>query len=312
VYAHGADAALDRPAHVRAASSLAATRDGFAVVQDDANFVAIIDHSGRVIRSIELPAGPGGLRQFDDLRGNKAHKLDLEACLTVSEPQGTLLIALGSGSTPSRENVVLVRWCESDRPDVSVVRLPRLYDALRHERAFAGSELNIEGAIVVDDRLRLFGRGNGAARAGIDPANATCDLDWRGFLAHVHAPADHPPPLPSNVVRFELGMLNGIALGFTDAAHWRGAVLYAAAAEASPDATRDGTVAGSAIGVFNDTRVRWAPLVDASGTPVAAKVEGIARVRDSSDRVHVVIDADDPHAPSELCTVELQGDWSAA
>jgi hypothetical protein len=309
LYEQGADTARDRPAHVRAASSIAATREGFAVVQDDANFVALIDPSGRVLRSIELPAGPDGLRQFDDQRGNKAHKLDLEACVTVNEPQGTLLIALGSGSTAGRESVVLVRWCESDRPDISVVHLPRLYEALRHQHAFAGSELNIEGAIVVDDRLRLFGRGNGAARAGIDPANATCDLDWRGFLAHVHAPADSPPPLASNVARFDLGHLDGIALGFTDAAHWSGAMIYSAAAEASPDATRDGTVAGSAIGVFNGTRVRWALLVDASGARVAAKVEGITPVRGASDRVHVVIDADDPNAPSELCTVELQGDW---
>jgi hypothetical protein len=89
-------------------------------------------------------------------------------------------------------------------------------------------------------------------------------------------------------------------------------VLYSAAAEASPDATRDGRVTGSAIGVIDDAgRARWTPLLDASGAPFVGKVEGVAAARSATGRVYAVVDADDPDAASILCTVELRGDWSA-
>jgi hypothetical protein len=312
-YAEGADPSLDRPAQVRAGSSLARVPGGIALIQDDANFVAVVGPNGPHVRAIALPAGGGGRRQFDDLRGNKAHKLDLEACVAIDTDDGTLLLAFGSGSTAAREYVALVRSWESAEPQVTVVHAPRFYDLLRREHAFAGSELNIEGALHLGDRLRLFGRGNGAPRAGVKPLNATCDLDWPALLAHLRAPDRSPPPAPANIVRYELGMLGGIALSFTDATLWRDMVLYTATAEDSPDATRDGRVTGSAIGVIDHAgRTRWAPLTDAVGQPLAAKVEGLAVVDDEGDRLVVVIDSDSPDAASELCTVELRGRWRAS
>src|SRR5688572_25398260 len=80
-YAEGADAKLDRPAHVRAGSGcsfIEGTRT-LAVVQDDSNFLALVDVDTGKTRAITLPAGVGGLRQFDSKRGNKKQKMDLEA-----------------------------------------------------------------------------------------------------------------------------------------------------------------------------------------------------------------------------------------
>jgi hypothetical protein len=309
-YAEGADESLDRPAHVRAGSGLATVPGGIALIQDDANFIAILAAGDYHARALPLPAGEGGLRQFDDVRGNKKHKLDLEACVSVDIDDGTLLLALGSGSKRRREQVAMVRGWESGRPEVRLVHVPRLYDTLRREEAFAGSELNVEGAIFLSDRLRLFGRGNGAVRDDVRPVNATCDLDWPRLLAHLESPQSCPPPVPTNVTRYELGTLGGIPLTFTDAAAWRGLVLYSAAAEASPDATRDGRVSGSALGVIDETRcARWTQLVDRSSAPFVGKVEGIAAVRSNETQVYAVVDADDPNAASVLCRVELRGDW---
>ena len=308
-YAEGADAALDRPAAVRSASSLAWVPGGVAVVQDDANFIGVFDPNGARTRAIALPPGHEGLRLFDDHRGNKAHKLDLEACVAVEHAGDTLLLALGSGSTPRREQAVLVRGWATGSPTVECVHLPQLYDALRAQRAFSGSELNVEGAIVVGDRLRLFGRGNGAPRDGILPVNATCELDWTRFLAHVLDPAREPVPPLAAVVRYDLGTLEGVPLGFTDATIWRDGTLYSAAAEESPDAVRDGRVAGSVIGVIDRAGARWAPLVEPSGRMFDGKVEGVVASRDATDRLLVVVDADDPGASSMLCTVRLRGDW---
>ena len=47
-YHEGADPGLDRPAHVRAGSSLAWVPGGIAVVQDDANFLAVHDLMDRM------------------------------------------------------------------------------------------------------------------------------------------------------------------------------------------------------------------------------------------------------------------------
>ncbi len=310
-YADGADLALDRPAHVRAGSSLAWVPGGIALIQDDANFVALVEPEGGRARAITLPAGVGGRRQFDDDRGNKAHKFDLEACVAVEREGETVLLALGSGSSSRRERVALIRGWEREHPEVSLVHLPRLYDALRDARRFAGTELNVEGAVFLGDRLRLFGRGNGASRDGDAAANATCDLDWTALLAHLDAPDHRPPPRPAAVMRYDLGHLDGVALGFTDAACWRDVLLYSAAAEDSPDAVQDGPVTGSVIGVIaSDGRTRWAPLAEPSGERFTGKVEGVLPALDTTDRLYVVVDADDPDDPSALCTVELRGPWN--
>jgi len=325
-YDAGADPSIDRPAHVRAGSSMAWVGERLVVVQDDANFLAVVDPHRGAVWALALDAGESGLRQFDDVRGNKAHKLDLEACVVVPGAAGSsTLLALGSGSTARRESVLVASDLTGPAPSVALRQLPALYAALRAEPAFAGSELNVEGALFVAGRgaasavLRLFGRGNGAARDALLPRNATCDLDWPALDAHLAAPAEAPPPLPRDVVQYDLGAIDGVPLGFTDAALLSdGSILYAAAAEASPDVTRDGLVAGSVLGVIRvDSRGRPATarhcvVRDGDGSPLAAKVEGVTPSADSPSRCWVVVDVDDPGKASELCEVELGGPWTGS
>ncbi|MFQ3663269.1 MAG: hypothetical protein SNJ69_12840, partial [Chloroflexaceae bacterium] len=51
-YTAGADPALDRPAHVRAASSLVRVGTQMLAIQDDAHFVAVIDPDTWEVRAI--------------------------------------------------------------------------------------------------------------------------------------------------------------------------------------------------------------------------------------------------------------------
>ena len=309
-YAGGADPAVDRPAHVRAASGLARVAGQLALVQDDSNFIALVDPAApERSRSVTLPAGPEGRRQFDDSRGNKRFKLDLEACFATDAP-APLLVAMGSGSSPHRERIVLVEGWERGAPETRLVDAPALYATLRGAPQFAGSELNVEGAVLLGEVLRLFGRGNGARRGTLEPVNATCDLSWRALLAHLRAPRTTSPPTPTSVVRYELGTWEGIPLGFTDAALWGDGILFTAAAEDSPDVTRDGRVAGSVLGVVDRSgAARWTPLADADGAPLAEKVEGVVIGEPGGREALVVVDADRPNHPSELCTVVLDGPW---
>jgi hypothetical protein len=308
-YADGADESHDRPAHVRAGSSLARVPGGIALVQDDANFVAVVEPETGLARAIALPAGQDGRRQFDTGRGNKEHKLDLEACFSAVVNAETVLVAFGSGSTSRREQVVIVSdWAAAD-PQVRVVPIPEFYALLRDEPAFAAPRLNIEGAVLLGDTLRLFARGNGAALNELIPASATCDVSWSALLDHLNDPAAHDAPAPTNVLRYEIGQLDGVRLGFTDAAVWGDAVLFTAAAEDSVDAVDDGVVTGSVLGVIEaDGTTRWTMLVDQQGDPFTGKVEGVLPT-EQADQVYVVIDEDDWSAPSRLCTVRLQGSW---
>ena len=316
-YAAGADPAMDRPAHVRAASGVVWMGERLAVVQDDANFVALVDPLSGRAEVVPLPAGPGGARQFDKGRGNKKQKLDLEAVTVVPGRDGPLLIAFGSGSRPRRECVVVIARAGQSGASVELHEAPGLYAELRAATRFAGSQLNLEGAVYIDGEMRLFGRGNGSPRDGIVPVDATCDLDVDRLLAHIESPATARPPVAGNVVQYDLGTLGGVRLGFTDAAcvmtddDRLRRTIFCAAAEASPDAIRDGTVAGSAIGIIDETTrgivARWAEMRDAAGHRLADKIEGIALSRVTPGRAFVVADRDAYDVASELCEVVLEG-----
>lgn len=306
-YAEGPDPALDRPAHVRAGSSLAWVPGGIALIQDDANFLAIVDPESARVRSITLPAGEGGFRQFDKIRGNKKSKLDLEACVAVEYQGATRLLGFGSGSTHRREQVLVVGALGDERPDIGMLYAEGLYALLRSVPGFAPGQLNLEGAAVVGDQLRLFSRGNGKTRDGEAPVNATCDLDLAGLMAYLLAPNRCAPPSPTDIATYSLGLLGGVPLSFTDAAPWKEGVIFSAAAEATKDAIEDGLVTGSAIGVIDAAgAARWTPIVDGSGANFTGKVEGVVAGK-AAGRLYVVVDADDPDAASLLCTVDVRG-----
>lgn len=293
-YDEGADAALDRPAHVRAGSSVSWVGGRLAVVQDDASFIAIVGDG--TCRSVTLPAGKGGKRQFDERRGNKKDKLDLEACVVVDG----VLFAFGSGSAAGRDRVV--RWAEGGELRVSPA--PRLYAALRERTEFSGSELNVEGALVVGTDVWFFNRGNGAAVGGLHPVDATVPVSVVELLRYLDDETGAPLPVLGEVTTYDLGTAFGCRLTFTDATRAFGRSLYLAAAEASPDATRDGPVAGVAIGVLDEAEPRYALVVDETGAPLTDKLEGLTVA--SETRLLAVVDKDDPDVASELVEIEAR------
>ncbi len=317
-YDEGADAAQDRPAHVRAGSGLAWARtpagERLVVVQDDASFLALVDPHGGLVGALALPPGPGGARQFDEPRGTKRLKLDLEACLTLDDDAGEqVVLALGSGSTDRRERVAVARGL-AGAPDVTLVDARALYAALRATRAFAGSELNVEGAARLGDDVVLFQRGNGAPRGELLPVDATARLDRAALLAYLRDPSRPPPPV-REVAGWDLGRLHGVRLTFTDAATRPGdaRAWFLAAAEDSPDTYRDGPVVGVVVGVIEVVRgvtwARWARVTDGD-QPWLAKAEGLALDPRDPSRAWVVVDRDDPTAAAELCELRLEGPWA--
>jgi len=309
-YTAGPDLALDRPGHVRAASDLAWVEQRLVVLQDDTNFLALVDRATGRVDAVTLPAGVDGRRQYDSLRGTKEHKLDLEAGTVVPTPTGPLLLAFGSGSGSSvlREQVVMVDgW--PDKLRVRVRHADRLYALLRERVDFSGSELNVEGAVFDRGVVRFLQRGNGAPRESLLPVDATCELAWETLEPYLREQTDAPPTL-QNVVQYQLGALEGCRLTFTSGAVTPRGFFYAATAEDSPDAVQDGPVTGSALGVFSeDGVVRWAAVTDSHGDLARVKIEGLALDTSTGERAYLVADPDDPTLPATLFEVALSGPW---
>ncbi|MDB4975673.1 MAG: hypothetical protein JWN48_4014 [Myxococcaceae bacterium] len=319
LYREGEDAALDRPAHVRAASSLAWVGERLAVVQDDANFIALVEPQTGQAEAVTLPAGHGDKRQFDDLRGTKRFKLDLEACFSVVEPgQGsgpshTRLFALGSGTKRIRECVVIIDFAPDDLTvsSLRVVDARAFYAQLHGLHQLVGGELNLEGALVRGDSLLLFQRGNGATREGRASISAIGELSWSRFQGYLAAAAENESPLEvpplRSIAPYDLGQVDGVPLSFTDATPGAtGELVFLASAEASTDSTTDGAVVGTRVGLIAaDGSARMATLEDEAGRPTLLKAEGIVLDRHDASRAWVVVDMDDPVVPSLLLEVRL-------
>jgi hypothetical protein len=323
LYARGADAALDRPLHVRAGSALVRLDGGMlAVVQDDASFVALVDPKlGGEVFDIPLPA-EDGVRQFDDARGNKHAKLDLEACIATDG----LLVAFGSGSSPLRERVVVLAasWGNASAASAAraatrttIVAATQLYAAMRAEPAFSGSELNVEGAVVRGADVLFFQRGNGAPdpARGLAAVNATARVDRAGLVAYLRGEGPCPPL--RDVVRWELDTPPEVSgkLSFTDAAlSPRGGLAFLACAEDSPDATKDGPVSAVTLGRLDDhaREAEVALVLDETGAPLLDKAEGLAFDPSEPSRAWAVVDKDDPDAASELLELRLGPAWAGA
>ena len=265
---------------VAAASGVALLDGSLFVLADDELALARYDRQGR--RTGEIALLPGALPEGE--RERKAQKPDFEAL--VSLPDGSLL-ALGSGSTPSRRRGAWVQVAEplaESRP----VDLSPLYVCLERELP----ELNIEGGAVLGDVLYLCSRGNGARRE-----NALVRIDWPACARALEAAGEVPADVLLGIDRVQLTELDGLPLSFTDLASCAGLLLFTAAAEASPNTYDDGECVGSALGVLTpEGEVR-----DLVALAPVAKVEGVyATAAGDVLELWLVADPDDRLARSPL------------
>lgn len=286
-----------RPAHLSAASGLVRVASTFYVVADDelhlGAFPSRGDAPGRLLRILpgELPEDP---------KARKKAKPDFEALTylpaSAGFPQGALF-ALGSGSKKNRRFGVMIP-IEREIPNVSCARVVDahgLFDQLANEV----DELNIEGALAMDDRFLLLHRGNKS-----HSANAIFALDLSRVLTSI-ALEGVLDKLPIRAVgHYELGRVDGIPLCFTDgAALVDGRIVFSAVAEDTLDSYRDGPCAGAAIGTIGvDGSLESIELIDAP-----FKIEGIhAEEQDKALKLWLVSDADDVNTPAALLLGTLE------
>lgn len=279
------------PPHVSAASSLEQLNDTLYVIADDELRLAVFPRLGAE-DGYAVPVLDGG-RSPDDPAARKEGKADLES-LTLLPPfdsaRDGALLALGSGSGPKRNNAVVVPLGADGAPTAAHrIDLGPLYDELR-ERV---EQLNIEGAAVIGDVLRLLQRGNNGTGS-----NVIIDLSLEEVLGSLRQGAPLTAAALGSLEERDLGRLHGVDLAFSDASPLPdGRVVFAASAEDTTDSYEDGPVLGSAVGIMNaGGDIEMVEPID-----VEVKLEGLT-ARPDGDGIHVflVTDADDPGTPSPL------------
>ncbi|WP_457584516.1 DUF6929 family protein [Ensifer canadensis] len=291
-----AAAAGGRPMHLSAASGLVCLDSIMYVVADDELHLGVFSvadrEPGHLIRLFdgELPSSK---------TARKREKPDLEAITFLPAfpnfPHGALL-AFGSGSRSNRRRGVLLGLdshgaiCGSPRSlDLSPILVPLNEDF---------SEVNIEGAVVVGDELRLFQRGN-KGHGG----NAIIRFKLSTALDALASERPHAIK-PSAISWLDLGSLQGVPLSITDAAALPGGeMVFSAVAEDTKDAFRDGACVGAAVGIADKN----GNLRSLSRLDRPHKIEGIhARLDENRLHLLLVTDADNAEIPGMLFSATME------
>lgn len=287
------------PRHVSAASGLACSGSYLYVVADDELHLGVFNAIGQT---------PGGLlRLFDgelppEKIARKKQKPDLEAITQLpafGDYRDGSILALGSGSKRNRRRGALLRidanGAIKDAP--LAVDVARLFERLEQEIP----ALNIEGAVVIGNELRLLQRANKKS-----PHNAIVRYPLAAILDML-ATGAIDAIAPAAIMPVDLGAIGNVPLGFTDgAALPDGRMVFTAVAEDTDDAYNDGTCIGSAIGVTSQDGT----VLSLERLNSCLKLEGVAagvdnHVDDNVIRLLLVTDADDPAVPANLYAATL-------
>ncbi len=252
---------------VSAASGLLLKDDQFHLISDDELYAVVIDKKDPAQgKKIQLYSGT--LPEEKKLR--KQTKPDLESIVEL--PSGDLL-CIPSGSELHRNEGKLIK---ADGTGIKTLFFKSLYSELR--KSF--SELNIEGAVVVEDWLRLFQRGNGKKNQ-----NSTIDVNLKDFLMGKNT--------ISYIKHMELGKHNGANLSFTDATLFNDQIYFLAVAENCESTYLDGEFKGSGLGIMTlKGKVLGLEPLDLKNKPEGLCID--------ADSFYVVTDDDDRSKPSRL------------
>ncbi|BBD40728.1 MULTISPECIES: DUF6929 family protein [Aminobacter] len=290
-----AAASTERPLHLSAASGLVCLSSAMYVVADDELHLGVFstkdDRPGQLVRLFD-----GVLPDAKAVR--KRQKPDLEALTLLPAFPGFAhgaLLAVGSGSRPNRRRGAVLGLDPVGR----ISGVPRSLDlsAVLVPLTDAFAEVNVEGAVVVNDELRLFQRGNKQHTENAIiryPLAAAFDV-----LTGRRSDALRPMTIDS----FDLGHVDGVPLCFTDATALPGGdMVFSAVAEDTDDAFNDGACVGAAIGIVgNDGRLRFVRRLDRP-----YKIEGIHAELDGNRLdLLAVTDADDPDVAAALYSATI-------
>jgi hypothetical protein len=286
-----------RPAYLAAASGLVRHREHCFVVADDELHLGIFAASD--LRPSEpMRLLPGNLPENPKQR--KKAKADFEVLALLPPaaeiPHGAVL-AMGSGSRAGRNQALMLPLSDTGLPrreHSQQVDFSDLFATLAREFGV----VNIEGAVLQQDKFLLLQRGNKGHLA-----NAIVQLDYAELLRELWRGEIGANALRT-IANYSLGVLSDVPLGFSDATCLPdGRLLALAVAEDTDDAYVDGVTTGSCLCVFDRSNIlqRMLPL------DVPAKTEGLAVWSKAEKTLALVTDADSVEIPAALYLLNCSG-----
>lgn len=270
---------LEQP-FISAASGLIRVEKNFYIVADDENFMAIYD--------LEIKKGEVFLIFNDVLpeekKLRKKLKKDFESLVYL--PKRDEILIVPSGST---ENRMIGALMNTNGKFLKSFDFESFYKSLLSSLP----ELNIEGAVVLDEDLILFQRGNGFLGQ-----NALIKVNLNRLMDE--SSCEH------QIVSVDLGSMEGVPLSFTDATLAGKNILFLSAAEASESTYLDGDFNGAVLGII-DTAGR---ILAQKSLQIDSKPEGICI---DADRKHfyLVTDDDDRKKASKFFKGVIPEEWSS-
>lgn len=252
--------------YIAAASGLALVENNFYVVSDDELTLIKMSSDFKMVEVISLFEGS----LPEEVKARKKIKPDLETITYIESARS--LLTLPSGSKNNRTKGALIGLDGK----VEIKDFTKVYSYLTTQF----SELNIEGAVILQNSIRLLQRGNGQSNE-----NALIDLNLDFFLS------DQIENL--SIQKINLGSLNDCPLSFTDGFLYEGKLWFLAVAEATESTYLDGDFLGAILGcIEQDGTISKTINLDLQSKPEGLVIH--------NDEYYVVTDDDDRSVPSKL------------
>jgi hypothetical protein len=186
------------------------------------------------------------------------------------------------------------------KPETVEYSLVDFYAGLRETAGLSKNELNIEAAVVVENELYLFNRGE----------NMIFKLKVSQFQEFLKHQGTFPKP---EITRYELPEIKGIKAGFSGATYFpeRKLFLITASVENTANWIDDGEVLGSFLGLmdYKDFSRKKEPtwmLLTHKDQPLIKKVESITCLSSSAkDSVDLLMVTDSDGGISEIIKARL-------
>lgn len=267
-----------------AGSGLVIIGDKIYAIADDALELAIFplnsSEPGRLWKIFE-----GSLPE--NFIERKKVKPDLEVLTQINE---TTLLALPSGSTNQRMRGCLISLGNGIPTSFTHIDCKPLYVSLLN----VFTELNIEGAVVTSNCMKLFQRGNGS-----EGKNAIINLKREVAMEQIIDGGILTSEAIEKITNYDLGKIQNSNLGFTDAAKSQisDKIFFLAAAENVQSTYDDGTFLGAVIGVMDSK----GELGTMSSLDCDEKPEGLYILdRDEPAHAYIITDSDNPTKSSRF------------
>ncbi|MEO6167055.1 MAG: hypothetical protein ABIO46_07575 [Chitinophagales bacterium] len=282
---------------IPSASGIELAGDQIFIIGDDSQYLFLLNRNFQTINKIPL---------FDAKTNNegkisKAEKPDLEALTIIVHQDETYLLALGSGSVRELRDVAYLISLK----DYSVTKISLLdfYDHLRETfNSLQAGTLNIEGALLYNQRIYLFHRGN------ITGKNIMVSIELDHLLRFTEI-ADTTSILLQEVA---LPTLNELHAGFSGACLIPGTsqALFTASVENTPNAIDDGPSAGSYVGILDlsdkPAKVSDIQLLHDQELPFLKKVESITVLQQiNKNTLEAIAVCDEDVNPSWVLSLEI-------